>query len=151
MTQHEGQKRTLATIRQRLRDQQAFHYTREVLYQGDKAKQFVAETAVVLTNPAQPHRRGQKRRPIPGPPVALRLVISEVRDEMPDAVKEFDPTCRFRGFGPEGMLAAVTIRIDRYQDRAPVVSEVVERLHRALAEGGIELAGGASVTPSKPA
>ena len=78
-------------------------------------------------------------------------VAREVRDEMPDAVKEFDPTCRFRGFGPEGMLAAVTIRIDRYQDRAPVVSEVVERLHRALAEGGIELAGGASVTPSKPA
>jgi len=81
VVQHEGEKRGFSAIRQRLREQGAFRNTREVRYHGTPARQWVAETAVVLTQPARPHRRdGRPRRAIPGPHVTLRLVISEVRD-----------------------------------------------------------------------
>ena len=70
-------------------------------------------------------------------------VAREVRDDTGGAVKEFEPTCRFRAFGPGGVSAAVTIRVERYQDRAAVVSELVERLHAAFAEQGFDLGTGA--------
>ena len=45
----------------------------------------------------------------------------------------------------------VTIRVDRYQDRTPSCSELVERLHARLAEQGFEFGTGVSVTaPPKP-
>jgi small-conductance mechanosensitive channel len=78
-------------------------------------------------------------------------VACGVRDDTDGTVKEFEPTCRFRAFSPEGVSAAVTIRVERYQDRAAVVSELVERLHAAFAEKGLELGNGAASTPSKPA
>jgi hypothetical protein len=82
VVEHEGQPRKLSQVCQRLREQGAFHDTREVLYEGKKSRQWVAETNVVLTKPARPQRRdGQPRRSVPGPPVPLRLVISEIRDE----------------------------------------------------------------------
>jgi small-conductance mechanosensitive channel len=77
-------------------------------------------------------------------------VAEEVRDKMDGAVKDFQPTCRFRAFGPEGISAVVTIRVVRYQERLPVVSELVERLHARLAERGFEFGTGLSVTaPAK--
>lgn len=75
--------------------------------------------------------------------IALAVTRS-VRDEMDGAIKEYDPTCRFRAFGPDGVSAAVTIRVERYEERLVVVSELVERLHVALAEQGIEFAAGAA-------
>jgi small-conductance mechanosensitive channel len=77
-------------------------------------------------------------------------VATDVRDKMDDAVKEFEPTCGFRAFGPDGLSAVVTIRVERYQDRLPVVSELVELLHTRLAESGLELATGLSVAAPKP-
>lgn len=63
-------------------------------------------------------------------------VATQVRDELDGAVKDFDPKCRFRGFGAEGVSAIVTLRVERYQERVRVVSELVERLHaRLIAEG----------------
>ena len=82
---------------------------------------------------------------------AALAVTRSVRDDTDAAVKEFEPACRFRAFGPEGISAAVTIRVERYQERAAVVSELVERLHSALAEQGFEFGAGASATPGKPA
>ena len=77
-------------------------------------------------------------------------VAREVRDEMDNTVKEFEPTCRFRAFGPDGLSAVVTIRVERYQDRLPIVSELVERLHTKLAESGHELATGLNATRPNP-
>ena len=71
-------------------------------------------------------------------------VARDVRDKTHGTIKEFEPTCRFRAFGPDGISAAVTIRVDSYQDRLPVVSELVERLHAQLAENGFEFGAGAS-------
>lgn len=78
-------------------------------------------------------------------------VAREVRDEMDGAVKDFAPTCRFRAFGPEGISAVVTIRVERYQERLPVVSELVERLHERLAEQGFEFGTGPGVTAAAKA
>jgi hypothetical protein len=53
-------------------------------YKGKKARLFFGETTVVLHRPARPHRvesDGKKRhRNVPGPAIALRLIVSEVRD-----------------------------------------------------------------------
>jgi hypothetical protein len=59
--------------------------TGPALYKGKPAEQFVAETTVVLNRPARPHRVGRdgKRRhkTIPGPSLALRLIVCEIRDK----------------------------------------------------------------------
>ena len=81
--------------------------------------------------------------------IALK-VAREVRDAHSDAVDEYDPACRFRGFGPEGISAVVTVRVTRFQDRLPVVSDIVERLHRELAEQGVQFGQGLSVTQKAP-
>jgi hypothetical protein len=56
---------------------------REVEIRGRRARQWVAEAAVVLDRPAKPKRArgGGPRRPVPGEPLPLRLVASQVRDE----------------------------------------------------------------------
>jgi hypothetical protein len=60
---------------------------RAVEFKGKPARQFVGETTVVLHRPARPQRidkrkRGKvkKRRKIPGPRIAMRLIVSQVRD-----------------------------------------------------------------------
>lgn len=79
-------------------------------------------------------------------------VATEVRDELEGAVVDFEPTCRFRALGPDGVSAAVTIRVERFQERLPIVSELVQRLHARLAQAGVEFAGGAAAAASaKPA
>ena len=57
----------------------AFGAPREVQYHGHTAVQTVAETTLVLTRPAYRNRKG-KRKVIPGKPLTLRLVVSQVRD-----------------------------------------------------------------------
>ncbi len=80
VVQDNGQDRTLPQVQGRLRDAGKFRNAREVLYHGKKTQQWIAEAPVVLTKPARPRRKGQKRRIIRGPALPLRLVISEVRD-----------------------------------------------------------------------
>jgi hypothetical protein len=76
-----GSEQRVSAIRQTLRQQGAFRHTRSVLYHGREAQQWIAEVAVRLTRPAWRNRPGNNdRRRIPGPPLDLRLVISEVRD-----------------------------------------------------------------------
>lgn len=76
-----GQERRCSVIRQELHAQQAFQRTREVLYHGRAAVQWVAEMTVTLTRPAQRNRpsAGDRSR-IPGEPITLRLVIADVCD-----------------------------------------------------------------------
>jgi hypothetical protein len=82
VVRHGGVERTVPAVVERLRRRGAFRYARRVNYQGQKAWQYLAEAAVVLARPAWLHRtidgrrRRRKRR---GPPLPLRLVVSEVR------------------------------------------------------------------------
>ena len=74
---HQGHSRLLPEVVAHLLDRGAFRDTREVLYHGRKARQWVAETTVVLDRPAkQKHGRVSK----PGKALALRLVVAQVRD-----------------------------------------------------------------------
>lgn len=79
---HEGQNRRLDVVHQELRLQNAFSLVREVEYRQQKVQQWIAETTVTLTRAARPNRVGQgPRRTISGPPLTVRLVISELRNE----------------------------------------------------------------------
>lgn len=69
-------------------------------------------------------------------------VARQVRDSEPDALDTFEPVCRIRAFRPDGVAAAVTIRVVRFQDRLGVVDELGRRLHAALAENGIHFGTG---------
>ena len=73
----EGQKVLLSLVAAQLRPQLVF--CRDVAWRGRQARQYVGETTVVLKRAARPKRRGHKRQKIAGPPVTLRLVVSEVR------------------------------------------------------------------------
>ena len=66
----------------RLRRQGTFTYCRDVSYQRQPAQQYVAEAAVVLPRPAWRQRRRDgrwQRVKVPGRPLPVRLVVSEVR------------------------------------------------------------------------
>jgi hypothetical protein len=80
LVEHAGEERSVAGVQQELHAQQAFRYARKVEYHGKPAEQWLAETSVVLRRAARPQRKGEPRRTIAGPPVTLRLIVSEVRD-----------------------------------------------------------------------
>jgi hypothetical protein len=76
----EGQETSLVAIADRLRHEAGFRDAGEALYHGRKARLFVAEAAVVLHRPGR-RNQGKKQVEIPGPPLPLRLVVTEVRDQ----------------------------------------------------------------------
>lgn len=80
---HKGKTRSLEDVGQQLRPQ--FRWTREVEYHGKAAQQFVTETTVTIARRAQLQRQNEKgektRTYLPGPPLTLRLIVAEVRDE----------------------------------------------------------------------
>jgi hypothetical protein len=78
--QCDGQKQKLREIHRQLQQQGALKYCRDVEFHGRPARQYVAEVAVVLTRAARPQRKGRKRAVVPGPPLPLRLIVSEVRN-----------------------------------------------------------------------
>jgi len=81
IVEYNGQEQRASVIREILRKQHAFHHSRSVLYHGQKAEQYVAEVPVRLLRAAQRNRPATNdRRRIPGVPLDLRMVISEVRD-----------------------------------------------------------------------
>lgn len=69
-------------------------------------------------------------------------VARDVRDVQPDAIEGFEPVCRIRSFGPDGVAIAVTIRVVRFQDRLAVVDDLSQRLHAEFAERGIQFGTG---------
>jgi hypothetical protein len=77
-----GQERKFSAIHQQLREQGAFRHARKVRYHGRSAHQWVAEVPITLTRDGQRNRpNSNDRQRVPGPPLPLRLVIAEVRDE----------------------------------------------------------------------
>ena len=64
------------------------NFSREVEFEGQRARQYVGETEVVLDRPAWRHRikNGQRlNRSVKGKPLKLRRVVSELRDEAGNA------------------------------------------------------------------
>ncbi len=62
--------------------QQAFRHVRSVEYHGKKAEQWITELPVTLIGPGYVNRPTQKKKTaIAGPPLDLRLIIAEVRDD----------------------------------------------------------------------
>jgi len=80
--EYEGVESRASQLRETLHSEGRFVDTREVEYHGKPARQWVAEIPIRLIRPAQRNRptSGDRRR-IPGPPVCLRLVIAEIRDD----------------------------------------------------------------------
>lgn len=80
LVEYQGREQQCSAIRQELREHGAFRQTREVKYHGRRALQWVAEVSIRLMRPGQRNRplSGDRQR-IPGPPLSLRLIISEVR------------------------------------------------------------------------
>jgi hypothetical protein len=81
VVKQEGQDRLLPEVVEQLARQGAFRSSGEVDWKGQKAQQFLAETRVVLDRPARPKAKGKqgKRQSVPGEPIELRLVVSQVR------------------------------------------------------------------------
>lgn len=77
--QWEGQSQLLDSVAEQLHQQLMF--CRPVDFQGKPARQYVAETVVVLSRPTRQKRRGKKPSSVAATPIALRLIVSEVRDE----------------------------------------------------------------------
>jgi len=80
--QHEGHSRLLREVEADLEDQ--LRFTREVLFKGKAARQYVTETAVTLSGPTRQARQRQGRRrwrELWGRPLSLRLIIAQVRDK----------------------------------------------------------------------
>ena len=76
-----GGKYSLLDIGRILASEGAFQFTRPVLFHGRKANLFVAETRVTITKSGRRRTRDGGRVVVPGPPLTLRLIITEVRDE----------------------------------------------------------------------
>jgi hypothetical protein len=77
---HRGLETTLAAVADGLRHDDALKDVGAALYRGRTARLLVGEAAVVLHRPGRRNRLGGKKMAVPGPPLALRLVVAEVRD-----------------------------------------------------------------------
>ena len=77
---YQGKETKLAAIADGLRDANALKDTRAVVFHGRKARQFVGEAEVVLHRPGKRNVGKGKKVDVPGPPLTLRLIVSEVRD-----------------------------------------------------------------------
>jgi hypothetical protein len=74
-----GQEWRMPAVVAALEQEGAFGAPQAVSYRGRPATQGVAQAEVVLTRPAYRNRRG-RRKVIRGKPLAVRLVVSQVRD-----------------------------------------------------------------------
>lgn len=74
-----GRETSLLAIAEGLSQDDILKDAGEARYHGRKARLFVAEVEVVLHRPGK-RNEGKKKVAIPGPPLPLRLVVTEVRD-----------------------------------------------------------------------
>jgi hypothetical protein len=84
----EGQSICVGEVAKRLR----FHETRQVQCQGQPATQWIASAPGILTRKAKPKRstpEGRRLAPIPGVPLALRLVVSRLHDARGQVLAEW--------------------------------------------------------------
>jgi len=77
---HRGEETTLEKVADGLRDSGSLKHVRDVLHRGRAARQYVGEAPVTLHKPGRRNEAGGKKVDVPGPPLGLRLIVSEVRD-----------------------------------------------------------------------
>lgn len=81
-----GQETTLVAVANQLRQEGAFKDAGAAQYRGRPARLYVAEAEVVLHKPGKRNAGGKtksgakKKIDVPGPPLPLRLVVTELRD-----------------------------------------------------------------------
>jgi hypothetical protein len=84
---YDKQNMALGEVADSLKAADAFTFARTVDYKGKSGQQqFVAEAPVILERPATTNRVDKEtgepvKKRIPGPPLSLRLIVSEVRDD----------------------------------------------------------------------
>lgn len=78
----EGSEQKCSNIREILHQRNLFRHVRSVRYHGQAAQQYIVEIPVRLLRPGQRNRPGKNdRQVIPGPPLPLRLVFAEARND----------------------------------------------------------------------
>ena len=116
------------TLRQ-IAAQVPFTFCRSVLYHGRPALQYLAEAEIVLTRPYTKLRAG-KAQTIPGPPVTLRLIISQVRRESGGVLADW-----FLYTNVEDTVPAATIALWYYWRWQ------IESFHKLLKSSGWHIEG----------
>lgn len=82
LVEWEGSERKCLQIQSILHERSSFREVRPVEYHGMRAQQHVAEVAVRLLRAGQRNRpQAGDRQKMPGPPLPLRLVFAEVRND----------------------------------------------------------------------
>jgi hypothetical protein len=125
---HGGQKRRLAEVAAGLAGALAAAVPRRVEARGREAWQHVAEAAVVLSEPGWEGLPGGKKRRAPGPPLPLRLVVSQVRDAGGAVLAEWWLLSNVA----EGVAAAVLAGWYYWRWR-------IESFHKLLKSAGLEV------------
>jgi hypothetical protein len=76
---YQGKETSLVAVAEGFRQGDAFRDAGPARYHGRVARLYVAEAEVVLHRPGR-RNLGKKKVEVPGPPLPLRLVVTEVRD-----------------------------------------------------------------------
>jgi hypothetical protein len=87
--QFRGKSRLLSQIVEVLHQEGAFQRTGDVPIRGQTGQQWVAETNVILDEPAWGKTADGKSYRVPGAPLRLRLVIVQVRDDQETLLAEW--------------------------------------------------------------
>lgn len=66
-------------------------------------------------------------------------VARTVLKETKGGIKEFEPFIRYHTFGDSGIAFSVILRVEKYDDRYPVVHEFIKALHERYQREGIEI------------
>ena len=124
----DGRETTLVGVAEGLRRDDAFAAAGPAKYHGRDAHLFVAEAEVVLHRPAK-RNVGRKKVEIPGPPLPLRLVVTEVRDDQGAVLARWLLLTNV----PAGLAGAATIATWYY------FRWRIEGLHKLLKSAGWQL------------
>jgi hypothetical protein len=124
----DGQETSLVAVAERLREEGCFKDAGAARYHGRLARLYVAETEVVLHRPGK-RNEGNKKIEIPGPPLPLRLVVTEVRDSKGHVLARWLLLTNV----PAALADAATIAMWYY------FRWRIESLHKLLKSAGWEL------------
>ena len=108
---HDLKAMALGEVADAMKAADVFAFSRDVDFKGGPARQFVAEAPIVLERPATTQRidktsgKPVKKR-IAGPPLPLRLIVSEVRDERGNVLARWLLLTNLPASGPAAVDAA---------------------------------------------
>ena len=131
---HSDRKQKLAAVAAALAGTLAAATPRPVEIRGQKARQYVAEAAVVLSEPGWEALPGGKKRRVPGPPLPLRLVVAQVRGSDGAVLAEW-----WLLTNVESVAAAVIAEWYYWRWR-------IESFHKLLKSAGLEVEQGQQET-----